>query len=129
MNIPLNSPSTPELHKLASFIEPTRQKLAIFYPGVEIDPGQVLDALRRTLKSGRIKGMTLWNDQLTIVGELDGVKGRLLINYACKTIVDRVYDVSAKFNKRIPRHQKDFAFDLDNEIYELENGNETFEGR
>ena len=125
---PTDNVESSTAYSLNELVEPVCHKLRTFNPGVEYDSAQIIYALRNTIKSGRIKGATLMPDQNRLSARVDGDNFVLLVDLACKVFVDLVFSPRVPTKKRIPKHQKDFAFDLENEIYRLENGDELFSG-
>jgi hypothetical protein len=121
-----NNAKSSVAHSIADLIEPVLSKLKAFNPGVEYESQQIIYALRRGIKSGRIKKVTLMPDQMTFSTRVEGDNYLLLLNLACKTFADLVMLPAFPTKKRIPRHQKEFATNLDVEIYYLENGDEMF---
>lgn len=107
------------------------RKLDKFNPGVSYQREDIKQTVRSVIKSGKVDGIVLMPDQNrfnTIPIESD--KYKLLVAHCCKVYVDLI--VQPRFvhphlkQKRIPKHQKEFAFELENEIYQLENGDAAF---
>jgi hypothetical protein len=108
---------------LTEFNEPVLHKLQLFNLGVVYEIDQINFALREVLKSSKVNGVTLFPDQ-TRISEVahDSDQYKLLVNHTCKLFVDRFFEASRAGRKRIQKQQRNFAFDLDGEIYRLENG-------
>ena len=113
---------------VADLAKAVRQKLAVFNPGVEYQIPQIASILRTVIKSGSVNGVTLMPDLNRLNAMVTGGKYRLLVNLACKEFVDPVMQPKFPTRKRIPKHQKDFAFQLANEIHYSEEDEEGFSG-
>ena len=113
---------------ISDLIEPVRLKLSAFNPGAEYESRQITFALQKAIKNGRIKGVALMPDLNRFSARVEGDNYLLLVNLACKTFVDLILLPTFPTKKRISKHQKEFAGNLESEIYHLENGEEAFSG-
>ena len=123
-----SSGDTSNAETVAELAKAVRQKLAVFNPGVEYETLQIVSVLRTVIKSGRVRNVILMPDLNRLNTKVTGDDYLLLVNLACKIFVDLVMSPKLPTRKRIPKHQKDFAFELENEIHYLENGEEGFFG-
>jgi hypothetical protein len=77
------------------------------------------------LKQKKVKDVELMPDQIHFNSVQVGSKEyKLLVAHTCKIYVDLVFNPQfpSLKRKRIPKEQRDFSFELDEEIYRLENG-------
>jgi len=117
-----DSRSTPSAGSIEELVAPVRQKLKQFAPDTPYDPDNLKRAIQMIAKSGRVKGIQLLPDLRTLRPRAEGNTYLLLVDHTCKAFVDPVVAKA----KRIPRHQKVFIFELENEIHHLENGEVLF---
>ena len=117
-----DSRGTPSAGSIDELVAPVRQKLKLFAPDTPYDPDHIKRALQMIAKSGRVKGVELLSDMRSLRPRAEGNACLLLVDHTCKAFVDPA--VAGK--KRIPRHQRDFIFELENEIHRLENGEALF---
>jgi hypothetical protein len=117
-----DSSSTPSAGSIEELVPPVRQKLKQFAPETPYDPDHIKCALQIIVKNGRVKGIELLPDMKSLRPRAEGNTYLLLVAHTCKAFVDPA--VAGK--KRVPRHQKDFIFELGNEIHRLENGEALF---
>lgn len=127
-NLSLRPPSVSGVTEL---VEPVLKKLHKFNPGASYQPEDIRQTIRRIIRQQKIKGLALSPDQNRFDAiPIESDKYRLLVAHCCKVYVDLI--MQPRFShphlkqKRIPKHQKEFAFELENEIYQLENGEAMF---
>jgi hypothetical protein len=128
MNETFDSKSAGTAGSIQEMIDPVLLKLNQFNPGMPYDREHIRSALQRTVRSGRIKGLGLAPDKKRFNSKVGGNDYILLLNLTCKMFVDPVINPRFPTKKRISRQQKDFAFELENEIYYLENSDGAFSG-
>ena len=111
--------------------EAVLRKLDKFNPGANYQREDIKQTVRSIIKGGKVDGIALMPDQNQFnTIPVDSDKYRLLIAHCCRVYVDLI--MQPRFvhphlkQKRIPKHQKEFAFELENEIYQLENGDAAF---
>jgi hypothetical protein len=127
---PQNTPPQPaNVSSVIELAEPVLKKLHTFNPGASYQPEDIKQTIRRIIHQGKIDGLVLSPDQnrfKAILVESD--KYKLLVAHCCKIYVDLVLEPRFPHlkRKRIPKEQKDFARELENEIYQLENGDAAF---
>lgn len=129
-NIPSQSTS---VSSIAEVIEPVLRKLQRFNPGANYQPEDIRQTICRIIHQEKIDGLVLSpNKNRFNAISTDSDKYRLLVAHCCKIYVDLVLEPRFPHphlkRKRIPKEQKDFALELDNEIYKLENGSDGFCG-
>ena len=112
-----DSSRKPSAGSIEELVAPVLQKLKQFAPDTPYDPDHIKRALQMIAK-GRVKGIELLPDMRTFCPRAEGNIYILLVDHTCKAFVEPA--IAGK--KRLPRHQKDFIFELENEIHRLENG-------
>jgi hypothetical protein len=110
---------------ITEVVDPILKRLQIFNPSAGYQPEDVKQTVRRVIKSKKVEGIELLPDQIRFNAIFtDSNQYKLLVAHSCKAYVDLI--MQPRFphlkQKRIPKQQKDFASELDNEIYYLENG-------
>ena len=105
-------------------VEPVLKELQKFNPGVDYQWGDVKQTIRKIIQQGKIDGSIFSPDKIHIPAiATDSAKFKLLVAHSCKIYVDLVLEprVPGLKRKRVSKEQKQFAFELDCQIHELEN--------
>jgi hypothetical protein len=109
------------------FVSPVLDRLKTFNPEANYQREDVRDALRRLIKLEKVKGITLLPNLLGInPTPLNSKEGKLLIAHCCQVYVDLIIYPRLGRRPRLKPTQKEFVFNLANEIHELENDGEYF---
>jgi hypothetical protein len=114
---------TSQFFTIADFVEPVLRRLQQFNSGANHQREDIKSTLQRLVKNGHVDGISLLPDlnQIAPVPVKPEIS-KLLIAKCCEAYVKLVLEPRFGKRGRLPKHQKDFAYTLQNEIYELENG-------
>lgn len=128
---PMGESQPASVSAITEVVEPVLNRLQTFNPNAGYQPEDIKQTVRRVIKSKKVEGVILMPDQNQFnVISIDSIQYKLLVAHCCKVYVDLI--MQPRFphqkQKRIPKHQKDFSFELENEIYYLENGDAGFSG-
>ena len=112
---------------VAELVDPVLEKLQKFDPDARYERERIKQTIRSLIKERKVGDVVLAPDQNhfnTI--PIDSDKYKLLIAHCCSVYVDLIMQPhfvhSHMKRKQIPKHQREFASELDGEIYRLENG-------
>jgi hypothetical protein len=120
------SKAIPSASSIGELVEPVRSKLKHFAPDMSYEPDNIKRVLQMIAMRRRVKGAELMPDGEHFAAKAQGDALVLLIDHTCKAFVDPAVAGKKRRKKRIPRSQEAFVFDLNNEIYRLENGDALF---
>ena len=117
------------VNSVLELINPVMQRLKLFSLDTPYQPEDIRQTVRSIIRHKKVEGVELMPDQIHFNPiQVDSKEYKLLVAHTCKVYVNLVFEPRSPQlkRKRIPKEQKDFSFELDDEIYQLENGDAGF---
>lgn len=107
---------------LSEIVRPVQEKMARFNSEETYLPETIKSLARGGIKFGEATGIQLLADGDNFKERIHGDTLKLLIFLVCDQFVRRALEPDGVRKKRVPKHQKEFEFDLQAEFYYLKNG-------